>query len=60
MRNLYRYDMVGICAEGFCVPPEEGEEGGGGDENGKMMDDVAGTGEGLYKLHAVSCMHLHS
>ena len=38
--------VVGICAEGFCVPPEEEGGGGEGGEGGKMMDDVAGTGMG--------------
>ena len=36
---------VGICLEGFCVRPDE-QDGGEGDESGKMMDDVAGTGMG--------------
>ena len=39
--------FVGICAEGFCTPPDEGDGGGGGEEKGeKMKDDVAGTGMG--------------
>ena len=34
--------FLGLCAEGFCAPPEEtdGESGGG------MMDDQSGTGMG--------------
>ena len=39
---------VGVCAEGFCAPPPasaEGEEDGG-EGDGRMMDDVAGTGMG--------------
>jgi len=35
---------AGVCLEGFCARPDE-EEGGEGEE-GKMMDDVAGTGMG--------------
>ena len=35
---------AGVCLEGFCARPDE-EEGGEG-EDGKMMDDVAGTGMG--------------
>jgi len=34
--------FLGLCAEGFCAPPEEVDgEGGGG-----MMDDQSGTGMG--------------
>ena len=37
---------VGVCLEGFCARPEEDPGAGEGEEGGKMMDDVAGTGMG--------------
>ena len=34
--------FLGLCAEGFCAPPEETE----GERGGGMMDDQSGTGMG--------------
>ena len=34
--------FLGLCAEGFCIPPEEAE----GEAGGGMMDDQSGTGMG--------------